>query len=156
MEEQPTGEVTAGAGVGTDGGLFAFGVKENNWLGQGKTVGFDIEVDSESISGALNYVDPNYDFLGNFIKYSISSETNDKPDQGYENSLTSLSIDTSFEQYKDIFLSLGLSASHDDLRTNSSASSTLQKQKGTCIDVSGNYGFTFDNRDEPLCLLVAQ
>ena len=147
MEEQPTGEVTAGAGVGTDGGLFAFGVKENNWLGQGKTVGFDIEVDSESISGALNYVDPNYDFLGNFIKYSISSETNDKPDQGYENSLTSLSIDTSFEQYKDIFLSLGLSASHDDLRTNSSASSTLQKQKGTYSDVSGNYGFTFDNRD---------
>ena len=34
MEEQPTGEVTAGAGVGTDGGLFAFGVKENNWLGK--------------------------------------------------------------------------------------------------------------------------
>ena len=92
-------------------------------------------------------MDPNYDFLGNFIKYSISSETNDKPDQGYENSLTSLSIDTSFEQYKDIFLSLGLSASHDDLRTNSSASSTLQKQKGTYSDVSGNYGFTFDNRD---------
>ena len=71
-------------------------------------------------------------------EYSISSETNDKPDQSYENSLTSLSIDTSFEQYKDIFLSLGLSASHDDLRTNSSASSTLQKQR-TYSDVSGNY-----------------
>ena len=33
VEEQPTGEATAGAGVGTDGGLFAIGVKENNWLG---------------------------------------------------------------------------------------------------------------------------
>ncbi len=147
VEEQPTGEITAGAGVGTDGGMFALGVKENNWLGQGKSVGFDVEVDSESISGTLNYVDPNYDFLGNFIKYSISSETNDKPDQGYENSLTSLSIDTSFEQYKDIFLSLGLSASHDDLRTNSAASSSLQKQKGTYSDITGNYGFVFDNRD---------
>ena len=147
VEEQPTGEITAGAGVGTDGGMFALGVKENNWLGQGKAVGFDVEVDSESISGTLNYVDPNYDFLGNFIKYSISSETNDKPDQGYENSLTSLSIDTSFEQYKDVFLSLGLSASHDDLRTNSAASSSLQKQKGTYSDITGNYGFVFDNRD---------
>ena len=28
VEEQPTGEITAGAGVGTDGGMFAFGVKK--------------------------------------------------------------------------------------------------------------------------------
>ena len=37
MEEQ-LNEVTAGAGVGTDGGLFAFGVKKQ-LVRQGKTVG---------------------------------------------------------------------------------------------------------------------
>ena len=93
VEEQPTGEITAGAGIGTDGGLFAIGVKENNWLGTGKSVAFDFVIDSESITGVINYVDPNYNFLGNSLRYSLASENNDKPDQGYENSLTSLALE---------------------------------------------------------------
>ena len=35
VEERPTGEISAGAGVGTSGGTIAFNIKENNWLGQG-------------------------------------------------------------------------------------------------------------------------
>ena len=147
VEEQPTGEITAGAGIGSDGGTFAMGIKEKNWLGTGKSLSFDVEVDSESLSGILNYNDPNYDFLGNSINYYVSSETNDKPDQGYENSLLSAGIDTSFEQYNNVNVSLGLSASHDDLRTDSSASAALQKQKGTYNEISGNYAFKFDTRD---------
>ena len=92
-------------------------------------------------------MDPNYDFLGNSLSYSLASETNDKPDQGYENSLTSFGLATSFEQYKDIFVSLGLNADYDDLRTNSTASSALKKQEGSYSDISGNYGFSFDTRD---------
>ena len=147
VEERATGEISAGAGIGTTGGSFAVGIKENNWLGSGKAISFDLEVDSESFTGSLNYVDPNYDFLGNSLNYSISSQTNDKPDQGYENSITSAGIGTSFEQYKDIFLTIGLNASHDDLRTTSSASTSLQKQKGTYNDISTNYGISFDSRD---------
>ena len=147
VEEQPTGEISAGAGIGTTGGSFAIGVKENNWLGSGKSVSFDIEVDDETFTGVLNYTDPNYNFLGNQLNYSLSSQTNDKPLQGYENSITSAGIGTSFEQYRDVFLSLGLSASHDDLRTNSSASTSLQKQKGTYNDISANYGMSYDTRD---------
>ena len=147
VEERPTGEISAGAGIGTTGGSFAIGVKENNWLGTGKSVSFDIEVDAESFTGQLNYADPNYNFLGNTLNYNIASQSNDKPDQGYENSIISAGIGTSFEQYKNIFLSLGLNASHDDLRTDSSASTSLQKQKGTYNDISTNYGFSFDNRD---------
>ncbi len=147
VEEQPTGEINAGAGIGSDGGLFALGVKENNWLGTGKAVAFEIEVESESLTGTLNYSDPNYDFLGNTLNYFISSETNDKPDQGYENSLISLGIGTSFEQYRDVYVNFGLAANFDDLRTDSTASTALQKQKGSYSDLSGNYGFSFDTRD---------
>lgn len=147
VEEQPTGEISAGAGIGTTGGSFAIGVKENNWLGTGKSVSFDLELDDESFTGTINYNDPNYDFLGNTLNYSISSQTNDKSDQGYENSITSAGIGTSFEQYKDVFLSLGLYASHDDLRTFSTASSSLQKQEGTYNEISGDYGFSYDTRD---------
>ena len=147
VEERPTGEISAGAGIGTTGGSFAIGVSENNWLGSGQSVSFDLEVDKESFTGTLNYNDPNYDFLGNTINYSISSQTNDKPDQGYENSIISAGVGTSFEQYKDVFLSLGLNASHDDLRTTSTASTSLKEQEGTYNEVSGSYGFSYDTRD---------
>lgn len=147
VDEQPTGEITAGAGIGSDGGTFAIGIKEKNWLGSGKSISFDIEVDSESLSGMINYNDPNYDFLGNSVNYFLASETNDKPDQGYENSLVSAGIGTTFEQYRNVDVSLGLTASHDDLRTDGSASAALQKQKGTYNEFSGNYSFTFDTRD---------
>ena len=44
MEEQPTGEIS-GAGIGTSGGSFAFNIRENNWLGEGKSVAFDLQLD---------------------------------------------------------------------------------------------------------------
>ena len=147
VEEKPTGEISAGAGIGTNGGSFAVAIKENNWLGTGKTVGIELDVDSESLAGTLSYFDPNYDFLGNSISYSLSSESNDKPDQGYENSIISAGIGTSFEQYKDVIASLGLNATYDDLRTNDTASASLKKQAGTFNELAANYGFTFDRRN---------
>ena len=35
VEERATGEISAGAGVGTDGTSFMAAVTENNWLGRG-------------------------------------------------------------------------------------------------------------------------
>ena len=147
VEEQPTGEISAGAGVGTSGGTFTLGIKENNWLGEGKTVGFDIQIDEESLAGTLRFTNPNYDFLGNSLNYSISSQGNDKPDQGYENTVIGASLGTSFEQYRDLRASLGLSASYDDLRTFGSASSSLKKQSGEYTDLRANYGFSYDKRN---------
>ncbi len=147
VEEKPTGEISAGAGIGTNGGSFAINVNENNWLGEGKNLGLELEVDAESIAGSLTYLDPNYNFLGNSLSYSISSQSNDKPDQGYENSISSIGINTAFEQYKDLDVNLGLLFSHDDLRTDNTASAALKKQDGTFSDLSTIYGFTLDKRD---------
>jgi outer membrane protein insertion porin family len=147
VEEKPTGEISAGAGFGTNGGSFAFTVKENNWLGEGKQVTFEIDASADALKGTLNYSDPNYDFLGNAINYYLSSTSNDKPDQGYENTLMSVGAGTSFEQYKDVFVKLGLSASYDDLRTTGTASDSLKKQSGEFSEIAGNYGFTLDRRN---------
>ncbi len=148
VEERPTGEISAGAGVGTSGGTIAFNIKENNWLGQGKSVGLEIQADEESLIGDFRYTDPNYNFLGNSITYSLLSERNDKPDLGFENSIIAAAVGTSFEQYKDMKVRLGLQASHDDLQTEDSASAALKKQNGTYSELTGNYGFTFDKRDK--------
>ena len=147
VDEKPTGEISAGAGIGTNGGSFAFTVKENNYLGEGKNVAFDIAVDQDSLKGTLNYSDPNYDFLGNKLNYYLTSESNDQPDRGYENKIMGAGISTSFEQYNDVFATLGISATHDDLQTLDNASDSLKKQSGTFDEVSGNYGFSFDKRN---------
>ena len=51
VDEQSTGEISAGAGIGSSGGTVAFTIKENNWLGQGKSLGLDVQFDEESIIG---------------------------------------------------------------------------------------------------------
>ena len=152
VEEKPTGEISAGAGIGTNGGTIAFNVRENNWLGEGKSVDFDVELDQESLSGQLSYNDPNYDFLGNSLTYSLSSETNDKPDQGYENTIIGSGIRTSFEQYKDVRASLGLSLSYDDLRTQNNASAELKNKVGLLLICQDNTGLATTNETEVLGL----
>ncbi len=147
VQEKPTGEISAGAGIGSSGGTFAVMVSENNWLGQGKKVGFELEIDEESLSGTFTYKDPNYNSLGNSINYYLSSTDNDKPDQGYENSIISAGVGTGFEQYKDTFINIGLNASHDDLTTTSGASESLKKQAGTYSELALNYGLSIDKRD---------
>ena len=147
VEEKPTGEISAGAGVGTDGGTFAIKVKENNWLGEGKKVSFDVELSEESLKGEVIYENPNYDLLGNSLKYSLTNVTNDKPDQGYENTLISAGVGTTFEQFKEIFTSISVSASYDDLKTLSNASSSLKKQSGQFSEIAAEYGIAYDQRD---------
>ena len=147
VEEKPTGEISAGAGIGTSGGSFAFVVTENNWLGTGNKVDFSIDVDAESLSGTFSYTDNNYNFTGNKLSYYVSSVSNDKPNQGYENTILSSGIQTSFEQFKDVYLDLGLSASYDDLRAQNSASDTLKKQAGEFTEIAASYGFKTDKRD---------
>ena len=147
IEERPTGEISAGAGVGTSGGAISFGIKENNWVGTGKSVEFKMDIDEESLSGVLSVIDPNYDYLGNSIDYFLRSESNDKPNQGYENSLLSAGIGTSFDQYKNLTASIGSSFSYDDLRTDGSASDSLKKQSGEFTELSANYSLTYDKRN---------
>ena len=154
VEEKPTGEISAGAGVGTNGGSFAFVITENNWLGEGKNVSFDIDVNEESLRGTLNYVDPNYDFLGNSLNYSLSSIRNDKPDQGYENTIIGAGIGTAFEQYKDIFAKLGLNATLDDLQTQDSASDSLKNKRVILQNFQGIMALLTTNEIGLLCLPV--
>ena len=122
-------------------------LKENNYLGEGNTVGFDFTLSEDAIKGRLDFTNPNYDFLGNSINYYISSTANDKPDQGFENTISGAGISTSFEQFRDIYASLGLALDHDDLSTTGGASESLKKQSGTFTSFTTNYGFTYDKRN---------
>ena len=147
VEEKATGEISAGAGIGTSGGSIAFNIQENNWLGEGKKVGFNVELSDESLKGRVNYTNPNYDYLGNSINYTVYSDNNDKPNQGYENTLIGAGINTTFEQFKNLYATLGLNVNYDDLTTDDSASTSLKKHSGSFSELSGVYAFSYDKRN---------
>ena len=147
IEEKPTGEISAGAGIGTAGGSFAFSITETNWLGRGVALGTSVEVSKETFTGGLSIVDPNYKFSGNSLNYFIKNTSNEKADAGYENNVYTAGIGVGFEQYKKIFLSPQIAYSYDDLKVEDTASKSLQKQKGSFSDLSFSYGVSYDNRD---------
>ena len=80
VTEKSTGEISAGAGIGTSGGNFSFSISENNWLGQGKRLESFVDVSKTSFKGALSVSDPNYKNTGNALSYNITNTKNDKPD----------------------------------------------------------------------------
>jgi len=147
VEEKPTGEISAGAGVGTNGASFAFNVSENNWLGKGLRINTSIDVGKETFSGGFSMSDPNYNFSGNTLTFHATNTTNDKKDSGYKNKIFSSGVGVVFEQYQDIHLSPSLIFSYDDLQLKSDASESLKKQKGKFTDLSFDYGITQDKRD---------
>ena len=49
IEEKPTGEISAGAGYGTDGSTFSFGIRENNFAGQGVKLESNLDLREDSI-----------------------------------------------------------------------------------------------------------
>ena len=148
VEEKPTGEISAGAGIGTNGGSFMFSVSENNWMGQGMKLSSNLDIDAETVKGSLSLVNPDHNFSGNALSWGVSSTTNDKQSSaGYKNNLLGASVGTSFEQYQNIFISPTLSLTYDDLQVSSTTSKQLQKQKGTFTDLAFGYGIMNDQRD---------
>ncbi len=60
VKEQPTGNISAGVGYGTNGGLFEASINERNFLGQGINLNFTGRLSTEAIRGDFSYVDPNF------------------------------------------------------------------------------------------------
>ena len=149
VNEKPTGEISAGAGVGTNGAAVHFGVKENNFLGRGIELTTNLSLSAKSIRGLTSLNNPNYKGTNKSLKFSAESSINDNlKDFGYKSNKTGLSIGTGFEYYEDLFLNVGISSYAETLKTDASASTNIQKQKGSYFDTFLNYSFSFDKRNQ--------
>ncbi len=148
VEEQPTGEIALGAGVGTGGSTIGGGVKEKNFLGKGINLNTNLEISESAVKGQFVYSKPNFAYTDNTLFTSIQATTKDNlKDYGYKVSNTGFSLGTTYEQYENLFFSPELDFSLEDLETNSTASSSLKKQEGTYEDFYFNYGLNYDLRN---------
>ena len=149
VEEKPTGEISAGAGIGTTGGSLGFSVKENNYMGKGIKLNSALNLTDSSIKGVFSATIPNYNYSDNSLTTSLISSSNDNlNDFGYKTGKTGLSLGTSFEQYEDLYFAPSISAYYETLETSSNASKNLKKQEGSYSDLFLNYSITLDKRDQ--------
>ena len=149
VEEKPTGEISAGAGIGTSGTSIAFGIKENNFLGKGTKLHSSIAIDDSSIKGAVTATIPNYKDSDNSLTLSAQSSNEDYLTEfGYKTGKTGFSIGTGFEQYEDFYFTPTISLFAESLETNTSASKNLKKQEGSYTDLAFGYGLIYDKRDK--------
>ncbi len=148
VEEQPTGEISLLAGVGTTGTTVGGGIVEKNFLGKGINLETNLEISEETIKGKFVYSKPNFAYTDNTLFTSIKATTSDfLNDYGYKIKETGFSLGTTYEQYENLFFSPEISMAIEDLTTDSTASSQLKKQEGTYEDFYFNYGLTYDLRD---------
>jgi outer membrane protein insertion porin family len=149
VEEKATGEISAGAGVGTDGTTFMFAIKENNWLGKGVSLDTSVQVSEQKITGNLGLVNPNYNYSGNAVFSNLNlSSTDTASTTGFKSQKTGFSLGTQFEQYERIYLAPSLALSYEEITTSATASSSIKKQAGTYTNADFSYSIVSDQRNQ--------
>ena len=149
IEEKPTGQISAGAGVGTNGGTVGFAVKENNFMGKGIQLASNLTVSKQTVKGEFNYNQPNYLGTNRSLNFNVESSVTDKlTNFGYKSKKTGFSAGTGVEYYDDLFLSTSISSFVESIETDSTASASIAKQKGSFFDTYFNYTLDYDKRNQ--------
>ena len=149
VEEQPTGEISAGAGVGSSGSTVSFGIKEANFNGKGIALNTNLTISPKSVSGGLNFSIPNYNYSDKSLDGNISrTDTDNLRNNGYKNKLSNISLGTSFEQRQNFYFSPSLSFQYETIETDITASDEIKKQRGNYYDLNLDYGLYYDKRNQ--------
>ena len=149
IKEKATGEIMAGAGVGTDGSTLSFAVRENNYLGRGIALDSNLTISEETLKGKFSVTNPNFKNSDKSVSANVQSLTTDKLDSsGYKTSKTGFGFGTTFEYQDDVILGIGQDSYLEKIETNSTASTRQKAQEGNYWDTFINLSFDYDKRNQ--------
>ena len=149
VEEKPTGEIYAQAGVGTSGSSFGLGVKENNFLGKGIGLDSNFQISTNSFKGKFSVTNPNFNNSYKSLYISAeATETDNYETFGYKTNKTGASIGTNFEYLNDFYIGLNTSNFYEVIETNSTASAQQQAQEGNYWDSFIKFNLNYDKRNQ--------
>ena len=149
VEEKATGEIMAGAGIGTDGTSFMFSVKENNWLGRGVKLETSLNLSEEKVKGSILVNNPNYNYSGNAAFASLDISSTDRSNSsGFKSSKTGFELGTSFEQYEKFYVSPNISVAFEDIEVDSTATTAVKNMEGNFFNADLGYSLVKDNRNQ--------
>ena len=149
VDEKPTGEITASAGLGTDGGSIGFGIRENNFLGKGLSLDSNFNLSGETFKGKFGLTNPNFKNSDKSIFINVEAiETDNFKTFGYKTNKTGINIGTNFEYLDNLRLGIGTSNFYEVIKTNDTASKAQQDQEGNYWDTFVNFDFIYDKRNQ--------
>ena len=149
LEEKPTGELSAGAGIGTSGASIFFGIKENNYLGKGLALEADLTLSNESVKGSLRATNPNYNNSDKSVFGSfVASEVDKLKTTGYKTNKLGFETGINFEYLDDFNLGLSNSNFYEDIEVDPSSSVKQKTQAGDFYDSFLNLEFDYDKRNQ--------
>lgn len=149
VEEKPTGEIYASAGAGTSGGSFGFGVKENNFLGNGIGLDTNFLLSASTFKGKFSVTNPNFNNSDKSLFFSAEATENDNYQTfGYKTNKTGISIGTDFEYLNDFFVGINNSNFYEVIETNNTASAQQQAQEGNYWDSFMKFNMNYDKRNQ--------
>jgi len=149
VEEKPTGEIYASAGAGTSGTSFGFGIKENNFLGNGIRLDTNTLISTSQFKGKFSVTNPNFNNTDKSLYVSAEATENDNYKTfGYKTNKTGFRIGTNFEYLNDFYLGLNTSNFYEKIETNSTASAQQQSQEGNYWDSFLKFDMNYDKRNQ--------
>ena len=149
VEEKPTGEIYAQAGTGTSGSSVGFGIKENNFLGNGIGLDTNFELSSDSFKGKFSVTNPYFNNSDKSLYVSAEATENDNYQTfGYKTNRKGVSIGTNFEYLNDFYLGINNSNFYEVIETNSTASAQQQAQEGNYWDSFIKLNMDYDKRNQ--------
>jgi len=147
VKEQPTGNISAGAGYGTQGGIIESSINEANFLGEGINLNFTGRLSTQQISGVVGYSTPNFLNTNRNVIISLFSEKDEFKNTAFENKKIGTVNSTNYEIYEDVFIRPNFAIQHDSIIANKSASALFRSRAGDYLTTSLGYGLTLDKRN---------
>jgi outer membrane protein insertion porin family len=149
IEEKPTGEIGATAGVGNSGNSLGFFINENNYLGKGLKLSTEFSISDETVKGSFFTTNPNYNDTNKSVYAGIDLIEIDRlKNSGYKTSKQGFLYGTDFELFDDLMFGIGNSNYIEKIETDSTASLLQRQQEGNYLDSFINFDIDYDKRNQ--------
>lgn len=148
VEEQPTGSISAGFGVGSAGAALSTNLNERNLFGTGTKADINLSAGSEKLTGSVNIVIPDFKNTDNDLGFNIFAINTEYENTGYDSKKIGIDLSTQYQIFEDIYFNPGIGLNLDDITVKSTASELYKSRAGDYITFRNFYSIISDNRDK--------
>lgn len=147
VEENATGEISAGAGVSNSDASISFSLREKNFLGKGINTNANVTFGTERVIGSLGFSNPDFNETGNTLNNRIFVTSTYYDNAAYKSKAIGDNLSLSYEIFQNISLETGLGISFDSIDTDTTASNLIRSRDGSYLTNKVFYNVNNDQRD---------
>lgn len=152
VSERNTGSIKFGIGIGTESGLsFNAGIQQDNWLGTGNSVGFDVNTTDSNKTASISITDPYFTIdgisLGGRVYYNTYQADDDGDMAEYSSKTYGTNINLGFPISENNFLRFGTEFANHKLSDMNAQYGMWRYFKSMGKDVSGKDSISFSTND---------